>query len=556
MIKNLCSLIVFLVSFSVVSQVTNEGTPASWDLNEVKSNMIVISLPAVDIKKVKTEDSVNDGIINKPYRIGIEHTVNYGLDNAGFWTELDNGDRIWRVGFNSKGALNLSTNFNEFFLPEGGKVYLYNDDESDLLGAYTSKNNNSKNKLGSWFVEGEKIWVEYYEPKEVKGEGKLNISSVIHGYRFGEDFQKGYFNNLEGKALNDSGNCNQDVDCPIGNDFEAQRDILKKSVAFLNLANGFVCSGNLINNTSQDDTPYFLTANHCLGSSDPSLYTMRFNWISPTPDCATAANSVNGPTNFVMTGSTLRARNEDSDVMLVELNNDIPDDWDITYAGWDRSGSTPSFVVGIHHPSADIMKICRDDSGVTKSSHSIGGPTAQTWDITTAGGGWELGVTEGGSSGSPLFNQDGLIIGQLFGGVAACSGTNDNGQIDFYGRFDVSWNNGSTAASRLSDWLDPEGTNVMTLDSKQSTLSVNDPFLEQNITIFPNPTSGEVKIETSNLVGALQYEVFNILGQVLKSNSLTDGAIDLTSLTDNIYFVRVIEIESNKSLVKKIILNK
>ena len=59
-------------------------------------------------------------------------------------------------------------------------------------------------------------------------------------------------------------------------------------------------------------------------------------------------------------------------------------------------------------------------------------PGAQTWEILGGGSqGWELGVTEPGSSGSPLFDQEGRIIGQLYGGGAACSGTNDNGALEF-----------------------------------------------------------------------------------------------------------------------------
>ena len=568
MIKKLCSLLVFFLCFSVIAQVTNEGTPASWDMNEEKSSLIAISLPTIDIKKVKSEDEVNDKIRTKPYRIGVSHKVNYNLHNAGKWTVLENGDRIWRIGFISNEALNLSVNINRFFIPQGAKIYLYNDDKSDLLGAYTSANNNKQRMLGSWFVNGDKVWIEYFEPKEVVGKGELTLSSVIHGYRLGNEYQKGYFKD-ENQKIDESGDCNQDVDCPIGADFEAQKDLVKKSVAFLNMGDGFICSGTLVNNTDEDNTPYFLTADHCLersegGEANPALFSMRFNWISPTPDCATTAGSTNGPMNFVMTGSTLRARNPGSDVALVEINNAIPVDWDVTYAGWDRSDAIPSFQVGIHHPSGDIMKICRDDDSPTKVTQF----GRATWDIngltdfTNSGAnsgnatGWELGVTEGGSSGSALFDQNGRIIGQLFGGLAGCSGTDDNNRHDYYGRFAVSWDAGGTPATQLQDWLDPAGSNPMTLDTKQNILAVNDEFLEQNITIFPNPTSGQIQVKTSSLVGELSYEVFNLLGQSLKAAILQNETIQLNNLSSNIYFIKITEVETNKSLVKKIVLNK
>jgi hypothetical protein len=560
MVRKLLGALLFSFTITICAQVTNEGIPASWNMTKQKSSINAISLPLVDIQKVKREDDINDKLRTKPYRIGLQIKANYGLDNAGSWTELSNGDRIWRILFESKDALNLGLIFDKFYLPEGAKIYLYNDDRSDLLGAYTDTQNNEKQVLTTWFVKGDKLWMEYYEPFEVKDQGKLNISSVMHGYRLGHTHQKGYFNEVE-KALNSSGDCNHDVDCPIGADFDLQRDLLKKGVGLLLIPIGTnvgICSGTLVNNTAEDKKPFFLTANHCFGSSDPSTYSIRFNWISPDPVCAATTESTTTSNNFTMSGTTLRAINEDSDVMLVEINSTIPSEWDVTYAGWDRTDAVPSFVVGIHHPQGDIMKICRDNSGVIKAPHSIsGGPTAQTWEITTAGGGWELGVTEGGSSGSALFDQDGRIIGQLFGGAAFCSGTDDNGQLDFYGRFAVSWDNGGTPATQLKDWLDPLNTpRLTTLDALENVLAVNDEFLEANISVYPNPTTGELQIKTSGLVGELEYQVFNVLGQMLKKDILNNESLNLSSLSENIYFIKVTEINTNKSLVKKIVLSK
>ncbi len=558
--KKLLLFFVFCYTTTLISQVTNEGKPASWNLVK-KSSITAIYLPQLDLQKIKAEDDINDKIQAKPYRVGISHKVNYGLDNGGTWTQLANGDRIWRVWFDSQDAVNLSVVFDKFLLPKGSKIYLYNDDRSDLLGAYTDVQNNAKQVLSTWFVKGEKLWVEYYEPKKVKGQGKLNISAVIHCYRMGHTYQKGYYSDIQ-KSLNSSGDCNHDVDCPIGTDFEAERDLLKKAVGFLYMPDpansvAYICSGTLINNTAEDKTPYFLTANHCSGT-DPALYAMRFNWISPNPVCASGTNSTDSADNFTMEGSSLIAKNADSDFMLVKINNPIPPNWDVTYAGWDRTDTDPIFEVSIHHPDGDIMKISRDDTGAIKGVHSIGGgPDAQTWDITTAGGGWELGVTEGGSSGGALFDQNGRIIGQLFGGAAACSGIDDNGQIDFYGRFAVSWDSGAISTFRLNNWLDPLGTNPNTLDALENTLAINDEFLEQNISIYPNPTSGFVQIKIREWTSDMDYEVYNILGQTLKINRLQNNEIlDLTDLPSDMYFIKITELETNRTLVKKIVLNK
>ena len=558
-------LLVFLCISPVhMAQVTNEGEPPSWNLTNTKTSVQAIVLPQPDLVQLRTEDVKNDNIKTKPYRIGVAKKVNHGLKNAGFWTELPNGDRIWRISFLSSDALHLSVTFTNFYLPEGSNIYLYNNDKTDLLGAITPSVNNEKNELGTWFVKGDKLWVEYYEPKEVKGQGKLNIGAVIHGYRLGKTVQKGYKNQSLLK-INNSGDCNHDVDCAIGSDFEAQRDELKKSVAFMNMGDGFICTGTLINNTAQDKKPYFLSAQHCLEretgnpAANPSLFSMRFNWISPNPVCAAIANSTDTTDEFTMMGSTLRAEYGDSDVILLELNNPIPQDWDVTFAGWDRTDVEPTFGVGIHHPEGDIMKISRDDDGAIKATSD----DKQIWlvgglnDGIGNGNGWEIGVTEGGSSGSALFNQNGHIIGQLYGGNALCNGTVDNDDFDLYGRFAISWNGGSTSATSLKNWLDPEQTNRTIFNSLSNSLKVDDGVFDNNIVLYPNPSKGIVKLKINELTGNLSYEVYNLLGQTLvKITPVSNNTIDLNTFSDNIYFIRITELETNRSMVKKIVLSK
>jgi len=410
------------------------------------------------------------------------HSVDFGFED-GQWTTLKNGDRIWRLAVESKDALSMNFIFDEFSIPPGSSVYLYNNDRSDLLGAYTSVQNQESGILGTWIVEGEKVWIEYFEPANVAGQGQLHIAKATHGYRNADTFQ-------DAKGLNDSGNCNLDVDCSIGSDWEDNKNHNKRSVGILLSGGQGFCTGALINNTNNDGTPFFLTANHCY--SNPNAWSFRFGWISPNPVCAANTNSTNGPTNQTISGATLRARSTNADFCLVEINNDIPTAWNRVFAGWDRSDIVPPFTVGIHHPSGDIMKICRDDDSPSKQPNA----GAQTWEILGGGSqGWELGVTEPGSSGSPLFDDQGRIIGQLYGGAAACSGTNDNNAYDYYGRLGVAWDTGSSASTRLEDWLDPQGTNPVVINSFPA-LEILD--LDAAVSIdLPEVSCGETTITPS-----------------------------------------------------------
>lgn len=544
--KKLTIITAMLSCMIAIAQVTNEGKPVSWDI-DLEKNLTYIELPEIDLTQIVAEDIIRDQLQGVPYRIGVPIDVLQNTHTSGEWTVLDNGDRIWRLALHSQGAIQMSVNFDQFKLPTGAKLYLYDESRSDLLGAYTSDQNQDSGVLGTWFVQGDKLWIEYYEPKEKIGQGELSIENIIHCYRAAGNHQS----TENEKGLNHSGDCNHDVDCPIGSDWEAHKETNKRSVAFLNMNNGFICSGTLINNAEFDYTPYFLTANHCYDGSNPASWSMRFNWISPNPSCGTTTGSTNSTSNTI-SGATLRAKNAATDFCLVEINSAPPTAWNLTWAGWDKTDIAPDFVVGIHHPSGDIMKICRDDSGVIKMNN--GG--AQTWEITAAGGGWELGVTEGGSSGSALYDQDGRIVGQLYGGLAACNGTIDNGQKDYYGRLGVSWN-GASASVRLKDWLDPLNSNPDYIDAYSATADV-DEFLSNSIDIFPNPTSGIVNIQIKNSSSAFTYHIFNALGQKVGIGEIKDSStsINMGNQKDGLYFIKLSENDTQKYIIEKVLVRK
>ncbi|UZO81152.1 T9SS type A sorting domain-containing protein [Aquimarina sp. ERC-38] len=540
--------LLFLLPESIEAQITN--IPPQSFTSQLKSNVSIpiIEMPSFDLEKLKAEDQVNDQKANKVFRFGYEHKVAIDLKSKGNLTKLANGDKIWRLRIFSKGAKTLNFVFDQYRLPEGATLHLYNLDKSFVLGAYTNKMNNKNNSLGTWLAEGDMITLEYFVPATAKSEGLLHLGSVVHGYRSVTD------TNLQQKNLNASGNCNQDVNCEIGNDFEARRDVLKQSVALIISPIGSFCTGTLINNTENDKAPYLLTAFHCGGGE--ANWSFRFNWISENTVCATDQENIdNGPDNFYQTtsGSERLALSEESDMRLIRITGGLDDRWNLTWAGWDRSGDVPDYTVSIHHPRGDIMKISRDNESPVKSRASIDRQSSEVWRTDD----WDIGVTEKGSSGSALFDQNGRIIGQLFGGGAFCDGLSDNNEPDVFGRFDVSWDFGTTEASRLSDWLDPINTGVEVLDEliQISSLTVDDlEPTDQKIVIYPNPVKEVLFIE-NNTIKNLTYQLYNVTGQLVASKRLigiTSG-IPTAGFTPGMYFLKLIDSSNQLVLHKKIV---
>ncbi len=545
-------LILGLIFVCLANAQVKKGTPKSWTENiQSKRSMSPVVLKGFDLRKIQEEDVVNDLDKSIPWRFGHEIDVDYGLTNSGTWNELPNGKgRIWRVNIVSKGAKTLNFIFDSYDLPKGASIFLYNADKSDLLGAYTDVFNNPEGVLGTWTVEGESVWVEYYEPSNQRGRGKLNIDKVVHGYRSITDAE------IEKRLIGfgDSGPCNYDVECPTGEDFDPLKDRLKHSVARV-LVGGGICTGTLINNTANDASLYFLTANHCKGA-DETLWAFRFNWISRKTSCGTEESSENIDENQTTSRAILLASNVESDFKLLKLDGGVEESWDLEWAGWDRREVDPSYTVGIHHPVGDIMKVCRSNSPIGTYRGLIGSLIPDPIDCWVVQR-WDFGVTEGGSSGSALFDSEGRIIGQLAGGGADCAGVVNNGASDFYGRFDTSWDFGNTNDSRLSNWLDPLNTGAEILDmlSVEKPGETPLPPKDEVIVFFKSSNSTLNIVNDSNKT--LRYTVYNMLGKELNAGQLLKETqeIEVGNVSSGMYFVHIKNVNSNASFTKKVMVN-
>jgi PKD repeat protein len=466
--KKLLLLVGLLTGAGALAQTANLGKPVAFSGKFAPVNQLPqVVMPGFDLQLALFEDSLNTINVTGPYRFGYEHSTSIDMLTQGLWETMPSGSKICRIVLKAPDAYTMNIQFHNFYLPEGTRLDMYTADMGYHHGSYTSANNNPARMLGSDLIPGESMVVEYYEPAGISGTPALNIGLVVHGYR--DIFE---FTEYGGARVNESGNCNMDVICPDGAPWATH----KQAVARI-LVGGGLCTGSLVNNTANDGTPYFLTANHC-GPQSMGAAVFRFNYESPT--CGTGGNSVDpGAPYDNVNGSVLRARRTNSDFGLIELNSVPPAAYQVYYAGWDRSGSAVPNCTGIHHPSGDVKKISFDDDPLTITSY---GATAVPgdgthWRIET----WERNTTtEGGSSGSAIFDQNGRIIGQLHGGGAACGNT----QSDWYGAFHVSWD-GTNSSQRLRDWLDPSNT-VQTLDGYDPNAPSNPD--DAGITAISDPT--------------------------------------------------------------------
>lgn len=437
--------VAFFLSSIGIAQQGDGGNPKGYSYT-IKNNKSIDTkvFQEPDISALRAEDEINDELRTGPWRFGYNNETSLDIHNSGTWFTLPNGDKIWLIEVIATNAKTVNLSFKNTEIPNGNELYIYNSDKSFILGKFESKHLYN-GELGSELVPGSKVFVEYYVPAiNSDNIGNVEISRVTHGYRTAGEYQE--------KAFGSSGACNMNVNCPDGADWVNQRN---SALMLVSGGNGF-CSGALINNTANDGTPYVLTANHCY--SNPTSWVFRFQWQSE--NCPNPSSS---PSFESLSGAVLRSRRTPSDFCLVEItggldNGTVPQTHTPYFAGWNNANAAPTSTVSIHHPSGDIKKISFDDDP-SQAVQAMGSSEANSsWEVS-----WDRNTTtEGGSSGSPLFDQNKRIIGQLWGGGASCQNLNSP---DWYGRVYNSWNpTGSTNAEQLEYWLDPNNTGDAAID--------------------------------------------------------------------------------------------
>ena len=431
-----------------------------------KKGLKAVQLPKVDVAALLIEDE-KDAKLGVPLRFGKDLDVNFNLSNSGSWENVDGG-RIWRMLIHVPEAKTVNMIFNRFFLPEGAQLFISNSERTMVSGPIDHTQNSLSGIFSTSLLKGNSVIIELFEPSEFYSKSVLQLSKVIHGYKSTP------FSGF-GQAAPDP--CERNANCPEGDNWQAEKGM----VAMVLLQNNTRhCSGSLLNNVCNNFTPNFLTAFHCLdvnrnGIRDPEDITrpQEFNFMFQymSAGCTPSTDDA----NFVsFSGSTHRASWEVSDFALLELNQMPEVGSGISYAGWSRTNAAPTSSVGLHHPQGDVMKISVENNAAASVNWN-GGAANTHWGVN-----FDTGTVEGGSSGSPLFNQNHRVVGQLHGGPFNPNLPYGGRCIDrnaSYGRFDVSWNGGGTNDTRLSNWLDPSGSGATEVAPITTIPSISGPSL-------------------------------------------------------------------------------
>jgi len=385
--------------------------------------------------------------------------VDISPQTHGSWERLPDGRQAWRLRVHSKGAKSLNLGFTEYVMPAGGTLILYTPGLEKVMGPFTPADNEEHGQLWTPILEGDELVIEVVLPATQREELGLQLRYVNHDFL-------GAMGVL-------SGSCNVDVICSAADgqpQVDAYRDEIQ-SVAVISQGGTTFCTGFLVSNTRNDCTPYFMTAHHCsiTPSNAPSIvahWNYQNSWCRP-PGSVASGNPGDGDLTLFNTGAIYRAGWQPSDFTLVELDDPLPLEANAYMAGWSRAqGYEVGSYACIHHPDGAEKRITTADTDPYSGTWGGGSAEVENGNHVVIPQ-WDIGSTESGSSGSPLFNRDNRAIGQLHGGAANCS----NNSYDSYGAFWASWDGGNTPTTRLKDWLDPDNLDPMTHDGYYETCS-------------------------------------------------------------------------------------
>lgn len=501
-------------------------------------------LHELNVQTMPTVD--NENLLNIEYRnhqndrpVHFAHPFSVAINpsQSGDWEYVDDM-AIWRVIVESKTAHSINLGFSEFYLPQDGYLYVYDYHLPEKTNSFTRADNEEHEQLWTPIITSDKIVVELNIPVSKINELKLQLSYVNHDFL---DIRK-----------SSSESCLIDVNCAAENGYPEIEEFRNqiRSVGLFTLSGVSICSGFLINNTRQDCTPYFLTAFHC-NLNQSNAASMVTYWNYENSECRAVGSQANtsqgnGAFDTFSSGAIWRAGWVESDFTLVELDDEVPEAAEAYFAGWDINNNPPDRAVLIHHPNLEEKRISFADGNLFTGKWGL-----ETKPIVNGNhlvlDHWDQGSTESGSSGAPLFNRQGLVVGQLHGGLASC----DNQEYDAFGRLFSSWTGGNSSSSRLKDWLDPDGTGRVQLPGKNCVfeiklsennvmrcgtdgffmidVQVDDSFLGQVDMTFEGLPNGASAFFSTQTVFAGQTTILT----VANINNLTDGSYSVDIIADN-----------------------
>lgn len=480
-----------------------------------------VELPPLDHEALFAEDAAS-AADQRVVRYGKRRDLVVPL-SAGSWSHVPPNVFHWAVDITSPGALGLRLRLN-MELPARSFLVVYSpDDPTRVHGPYGGAGPFKTGQVWTPTTFGDTVRVEFLmagDVPPVDGQAPFLIDRLQHVYR--DPFAEGF-------GLDDpEGPCHNDVTC-----YGAWANTAKAVGGTGFIANDALwCTGQLITTQNGDLTPYFLTANHCIGNNS-TAQNVEVYWLYQSSVCNGAPPALASvPQSAVTTLLATQPGIGTSDHTLLMIEGALPGG--LHWVGWNAGAiSNGTDVTGVHHPDGAYKRISFGDKIPISNANLV-----QV--------GWFDGPTEPGSSGSGLFltsNQQ--LIGTLSTGSSACGATG-SGWPDQYGAFSKAYPSLSALLTGGSDDgfenNDSCGAAAPFSDGTSSNLVVKADDDDWYSLTVPAGNQLNVSLGFTHAYGDIDMKLFNACGgsQLAISESATNNeALSWTNTTGGALTVRL-----------------
>jgi lysyl endopeptidase len=494
-------LLLAAVSANMGAQVSYGGRPFMNETDFSAEKVLYLLPPEDPLLLDGLRKSANNNY-KKALEFATERPVDISPEQNGEWV-VNGGTHIWRAHLISPEAYSLGVLFSEFALENGAKLFVYDPAGEHIRGAFTEENNKEFGQFYVGHLPGDEVVIELQTSDPGRNYGQLRIGMLSHAFL--PVYATKSTNNT---GLGTSQDCEIDINCTEGEEWQ----ILKRSVVHINTSTQ-LCSGVLVNNTAYDGKPYIITAEHCINNNEEANAEKSIFYFGyENSECFVD----DGKRNQSVSGSTLISTGDSIDFTLVRLSRIPPAEFNVYYAGWDVRKQGHMSSVTLHHPNADAMKISVDLDPTIEPTSLPGDLNDYLLKSNYRIAKWDIGTTEGGSSGCPLFNSSKKMIGVLSGGLASCGdsiGYNSNtnrvifslsgNENDYFSKLYFAWDHYAATNKQLKHWLDPIATGQLVIGGLTSMavgakerIAAGGP-----LQVYPNPASAGFTIELPEYTG-------------------------------------------------------
>lgn len=442
-----------------LAQITSPRSPRSFSDSSVvlSADVPKISVDPVSLSKAAVHPEEN-GL--QPFAKALAVDVPF-MDLA--LRDSVAGGSIYRLSLKSGGAYSVGLVLTDYALSPGCELYIYGSDLRFAIGAVTSDANNVIRELRTAQIPGDSVVLELFVPYGASQKSFI-ISRLYHDF---SDFFADFALSANGNISKATSVCSTHMDlaCYSGHEYDViQQAVLKYT--FDHDGYLYICTGTLVNSLNCDSQPLVLSAAHCICSEEEaSTATFYFNY--KLNDCCGSLGDYQTMSGASVLATSYRKPHINRfgvsssqlypvlDFSLLRISHEIPKSYKPYFAGISLSqdGGSQKNVSCLHHPNGNTMKLSISHSEPYTDSYPESDPDCHYngfshWHIDR----WDVGTTEGGSSGSALLDDNMMVIGILSGGYASCfSPVND-----FFQKVSDCWNLYPAPGEQLKYWLAPQ----------------------------------------------------------------------------------------------------